>query len=634
MTRWMIAMMNETSGRKATNLRFPRLAFLTALIVLLMKQASAVDQQQQQQQHEGGYLRRNFDRILSKASSHHVDHSDVDGQQHQQDERELIVGGTDAEPGRFPWFVALVNGDNETVCGGTMIAPDVVLTAAHCSAAGVRSAMVGKHFYDRNDYSDNYEWIDVQSPYDMGATTDFMQRNGHAVVDNVGFIHPYHSYRERTYDVMLLKLAKPTSTRSFIKVNFDADVPSRGTGNEITVIGMGRLDIDGPKPEVLQQVKLDFVPYDDCIDMTSYNVDYKYEVMPDMICSTGKGIYGNRGQCYGDSGGPYLVMGDTPEDDLQIGLVSWAVNCANPVLPMVGARTSMAETATFIQHVACEIGTDAPSYLCSGDASIPSEVINANQASAMINPVQLSVNLFFDPFPHEIKFQIWNADKTVSYATVSFEQHVGLDHAFHQVILPAGEVCIFSIYDARDDGIFGNEEASAYEITLGKTVILEGNGNFTSGRDDSFRVPIPSASGTIIGIEEIPATDAGAFGKGAGPGGDMMPVFVSFQFDQYHEDLSWSISDPVIVSLVYKRVQPNTYRFGAFVREEVFLPAGRSFVFTVNDRRGTDDYRAIQAYEVSYFDEQTGEEIILLQSTNTFEGETESNQFSLPERNV
>ena len=275
----------------------PRLAFLTALIqlALLQKQASAVDQHQQQQKHhEGGYLRRNFNRILSKATTtnhHHVDHND------EQGERELIVGGTDAETGRFPWFVALVNSDNETICGGTMIAPDVVLTAAHCSAAGVRSAMVGKHYYDRNDHSDNFEWIDLQSPYEMGATADFMQRNGHAIVDNVGFIHPYHSYRERTYDVMLLKLVRPTSTRIFVKVNFDADVPSRGTGNEITVIGMGRIDIDGPKPDVLQQVKLDFVPYDDCIDMTSYNVDYKYEVMPDMICSTGKGIYGSRGQC-------------------------------------------------------------------------------------------------------------------------------------------------------------------------------------------------------------------------------------------------------------------------------------------------------------------------------------------------
>ena len=324
-------------------------------------------------------------------------------------------------------------------------------------------------------------------------------------------------------------------------------------------------------------------------------------------------------------------MGNSTEEDLQIGLVSWAVNCANPVLPMVGARTSMAETATFIQHVACEIGTDVPSYLCNGDAEIPSEIINAAEASTMINPVQLSINLFFDPFPHEIAFRIWNADRTVSYASVSFEQHIGIDHAFHQVVLPAGEECIFNIYDARDDGIFGDEEASAYEITFGGTIILKGNGNFTSGREVSFRVPNPSA-GTIVGIEEVSATDAGGFGKGAGLGGGMMPVFVSFQFDQYHEDLSWSISDPIIVSLVYKRVQPNTYRFGSFVKEEVFLPPGRSFVFTVNDRKGTDDFRAIKAYQVSYFDE-TGEEIILLKSTSTFEGETETKQFSLPSRN-
>jgi secreted trypsin-like serine protease len=45
-----------------------------------------------------------------------------------------ILGGTDATQGRFPYFVSLVDGAFFHQCGGTLIAPDVVLTAANCAS--------------------------------------------------------------------------------------------------------------------------------------------------------------------------------------------------------------------------------------------------------------------------------------------------------------------------------------------------------------------------------------------------------------------------------------------------------------------------------------------------------------------
>ncbi len=44
-----------------------------------------------------------------------------------------IIGGAMVEsPERFPYYVSLVNGQYAHVCGGSLIAPDIVLTAAHC----------------------------------------------------------------------------------------------------------------------------------------------------------------------------------------------------------------------------------------------------------------------------------------------------------------------------------------------------------------------------------------------------------------------------------------------------------------------------------------------------------------------
>src|SRR5262249_46672856 len=51
------------------------------------------------------------------------------------EDTEMIVGGTPAPDGKYPWQVRLYNsmGDSKGFCGGTLIADQWVLTAGHCA---------------------------------------------------------------------------------------------------------------------------------------------------------------------------------------------------------------------------------------------------------------------------------------------------------------------------------------------------------------------------------------------------------------------------------------------------------------------------------------------------------------------
>jgi len=547
--------------------------------------ASAAELQQQQQQKENVTPSRS---LLRSSSSK---------------QRNLIIGGYQAAKDRYPYYVALLDANDEIQCGGTLVAPDIVLTAAHCKGSNLKHALVGKY---TNLEDDGHERIEILNPY-TELSVGNLESSGKAKLDNAGFIHPEHDHVERTYDIMLMKLERPASsvhTQTLMKINMNPTVPVKKEGglNEITVVGMGNTDVSGisPKPDTLQQVHLNYLPYEQCIDSEGYSLDYKFELLPHMICTQGAGIYGNRGQCYGDSGGPYIVRGDSPEEDVQVGVVSWAVNCASAVFPMVGSRTSA--SVDFIRDVTCAVSVDPPAYLCDANVLVYS---NNNSVQTRVDVqagVSISVRIYSDPYGHELSWIITDQlDRNTVYAEAPYGRIVG-DHTFTTVQVPIGADLRFEINDAADDGIFGDPDAILYEIVLNdrgdELIMVEGNGQFTTSRVETFRVPMPSEYQALFASRFSSYEEAAIDLDRDRSGGRTVPFFIDLEFDDYHEDASWEVTSSD-GSQVFGSKGPNEYRFGTSITEQVNLPAGK-YLFTIRDRRGTDDLRAFKSYHLYY----------------------------------
>ncbi|KAL7545846.1 hypothetical protein ACHAWF_009194, partial [Thalassiosira exigua] len=114
-----------------------------------------------------------------------------------------IIGGAEATQGRYSYAVSLQDkGDH--FCGGSLIAPDVVLSAAHC-AGGKYQAIIGRHSLESNDG----DVVDIEDE----------------------MMHPDYDDDMTENDFMLLFLKRPTTEDADL-VQIRPDVVPVGTDQE------------------------------------------------------------------------------------------------------------------------------------------------------------------------------------------------------------------------------------------------------------------------------------------------------------------------------------------------------------------------------------------------------------------
>ncbi|XP_064476899.1 plasma kallikrein-like [Ornithodoros turicata] len=246
-----------------------------------------------------------------------------------------IVGGQVARPGSWPWIAMLRVPETEPYgfqCAATLIAPEWLVTAAHCF----------------RDFRDSEDWSVSLNRYGSLLQED------DAVVRYVRkiIVHPdYNGFKpwnhttpwlwRKQHDLALVQMNAPVNTSEFVrticlpKPDFD---PTAGLS--CMAAGWGVTLNDEESREFLREVALPVITRDVCQEQLP-----EYTIAESMICAGHED--GGRDTCSGDSGGP--LMYEAEEGWTLAGVVSTGSGCAHAKKP--GVLSSIAYYVPWILEV-------------------------------------------------------------------------------------------------------------------------------------------------------------------------------------------------------------------------------------------------------------------------------------------
>lgn len=293
--------------------------------------------------------KRNRHRRTDEASAS----ADVDVRREGLRKEPRIIGGRFSDKGEYPYAVSLKARGGRHFCGGSLIARDAVLSAAHC-ANGKYDVVIGKHRLN--------SWFE-----------------GETISVKAAVPHPAYRSSGTDNDFHLIFLSRPARADvELVRLNSDSNLPKPGAS--VTVMGWGDTNASEKYSQLsntLKEVEVNVVSTEDCRQskgvVQGRYTSYARSITSNMLCAQADG----RDSCQGDSGGPLVMKGADGNQDVQVGVVSWGMGCADSVFPGVYARVSSAYS--WIKGEVCRRSSDPP--LSFGCAAADEDVANDDEIS-------------------------------------------------------------------------------------------------------------------------------------------------------------------------------------------------------------------------------------------------------------